>query len=141
MQITDTLISINPENTQIYKENVEKFIDKIDNLYNRFKIIFDDSKKSFLVFHPAWNYIADELGLTEYAIQKDGKEAKIAHTRDILEIIKENDIKVMFIQPQFSQKNALAIAKEAGIAVKIADPLSYEWLESLESFLGEVANN
>ncbi|MBR7118212.1 MAG: zinc ABC transporter substrate-binding protein [Helicobacteraceae bacterium] len=140
-KIADTLISINPKNTQIYKENLEKFINKIDNLYNRFKIIFADSKKSFLVFHPAWNYIANELGLTEYAIQEDGKEAKIAHTRDILEIIEENNIKVMLIQPQFSQKNALTIAKEAGIEVKLADPLSYDWLNNLESFLNEIANN
>lgn len=140
-QIADTLININPKNTQIYKENLQNFIDKIDNLYNRFKIVFADSKKSFLVFHPAWNYIANELGLSEYAIEEDGKEAKIAHRRDILEIIEKNNIKVMFIQPQFSQKNALTIAKEAGIEVKLADPLSYDWLESLEHFLNEIANN
>ena len=140
-QIADTLIKINPKNTQIYKENLQNFIDKIDNLYNRFKIIFADSKKSFLVFHPAWSYMANELGLSEYAIEVDGKEAKIAHRRDILEIIEKNNIKVMFIQPQFSQKNALTIAKEAGIEAKIADPLSYDWLNNLESFLNEIAKN
>ena len=47
----------------------------------------------------------------------------------------------MLIQPQFSQKNALTIAKEAGIEVKLADPLSYDWLNNLESFLNEIANN
>lgn len=140
-QIAATLISINPKNTQIYKENLQNFIDKIDNLYNRFKIVFADSKKSFLVFHSAWNYIANELGIIEYAIEIDGKEVKIAHRRDVLELIKKNNIKVIFVQPQFSQKNARAIAKEAGIEVKYADPLSYDWITNLESFLNAIANN
>lgn len=141
IQIADTLVSIDPKNAKIYKENLGKFLGKIDDVYAKYKNIFSNSKKSFLVYHPAWNYIANELGLTEYAIEEDGKEAKISHTRDILEIIKEHNIKVMFVQPQFSQKNALAIAKEAGIEVKYADPLSYEWLDNLESFLDEIANH
>lgn len=141
IQIADTLVSIDPKNAKIYKKNLGKFLGRIDVLYDKFKPIFANSKKSFLVFHPAWGYVANELGLIEYAIEKDGKEAKIAHTRDILDIIKEHDIKIMFIQPQFSQKNALAIAKEAGIEVKFADPLSYDWLDNLEKFLSEIADS
>lgn len=141
IKIANTLSSIDPKNSRIYKENLGKFLGKIDDLYNKFRPVFANSKQSFLVFHPAWSYVANELGLTEYAIEKDGKEAKISHTRDILAIIKEHNIKVIFIQPQFSQKNALAIAEETGIEVKIADPLSYDWLDNLESFLNEVAKN
>ncbi len=139
IRIANTLSSIDPKNSKIYKSNLGKFLAKVDDLYNRYKPVFANSKKSFLVFHPAWSYMANELGITEYAVEQDGKEAKIAHTRDILKIIKENDIKAIFIQPQFSQKNALSIAKEAGIEVKFADPLSYEWLDNLENFLSEIA--
>lgn len=139
IRIANTLSSIDPKNSKIYKRNLGKFLAKVDDLYNRYKPVFSNSKKSFLVFHPAWSYMANELGITEYAVEQDGKEAKIAHTRDILKIIKENDIKAIFIQPQFSQKNALSIAKEAGIEVKFADPLSYEWLDNLENFLSEIA--
>lgn len=112
-RITNTLSNIDPKNSKVYKENAEKLLSRIDDLYNKFRPIFSDAKKSFLVFHPAWGYIANELGITEYSIEEDGKEAKIAHTKDILDIIKEHDIKVIFIQPQFSQKNALSIAKQA----------------------------
>lgn len=140
-QIAQTLIEIDPKNTQIYNKNLEKFLSEIDEAYEDSKKMFENNKKSFLVFHPAWEYLANELNIKEYSIEKEGKEAKINHTKKILNIIKQNNIKVIFVQPQFSQKSANAIAKEANLKVKIADPLSYDWLNNLKNFLKEIAKN
>ncbi|RAX54762.1 hypothetical protein CCY99_03120 [Helicobacter sp. 16-1353] len=140
-QIAESLISLDSKNAEIYQKNLANFLDEIDKAYEDSQQLFKNNKKAFLVFHPAWSYIANELGLTEYAIEEDGKEAKIAHTKKILEIIKDNDIKVIFVQPQFSQKSARSIAEEANIEVKVADPLSYDWLNNLVSFLQEIAKN
>lgn len=140
-QIAESLIDLDSKNAKVYKKNLDSFLSEIDRAYEVSKQLFKDNKKTFLVFHPAWGYVANELGLKEYAIEKDGKETKISHTKEILEIIKQNNIKIIFTQPQFSQKNARAIAKEANIEVRVADPLSYDWLNSLIDFLKIIAEN
>ncbi|RDU64199.1 metal ABC transporter solute-binding protein, Zn/Mn family [Helicobacter sp. MIT 14-3879] len=134
-QIAETLINLDSNNKAIYEKNLNDFLEKIDKAFLDAKNKIKDKNKSFLVYHPAWNYIAEELGLIEYSIELDGKEAKISHTKDILDLIKKYNIKTIFVQPQFSQKSAIAIAKEAGIRIDVVDPLEYDWLNNINYFI------
>ena len=136
--ICDNLCAIDATNCAIYKRNLARFEKEINKMFAHFKSVFGSKGGAFLVYHPAFNYLANELGLKEIAIEQNGKEAKIAHTKEILRLIKEHKIKAIFIQPQFSSKNARAIAKEAKIAVKTADPLAFDWLENINAFLSEL---
>lgn len=139
--IAKNLCEIDAPNCAIYEKNLARFEKEINKMFAYFKGIFWRKGGAFLVYHPAFSYIANELGLKEIAIEKDGKEAKIAHTKEILELIKKHNIKKIFIQPQFSAKNARAIAKEAKLSIKTADPLAYDWFENMNAFLSEVAND
>ena len=139
--IAENLCEIDAPNCAIYEKNLARFEKEINKMFAYFKGIFGRKGGAFLVYHPAFSYIANELGLKEIAIEKDGKEAKIAHTKEILELIKKHNIKKIFIQPQFSAKNARAIAKEAKLSVKTADPLAFDWFENVNAFLSEVAKD
>ena len=136
--ICDNLCAIDSKNCATYKRNLARFEKEIDKMFAHFKSVFRGKGVAFLVYHPAFSYLANELGLKEIAIEQDGKETKSAHTKEILKLIKKHKIKVIFIQPQFSSKNARAIAKEAKIAVKTADPLAFDWLENMNAFLSEL---
>lgn len=137
--ISDNLCEIDAPNCAIYKRNLARFEKEINKMFVHFKSVFGNKGGAFLVYHPAFSYIANELGLKEFAIEKDGKEAKIAHTKEILELIKKHNIKVIFTQPQFSSKNAQILAKEAKISLKTADPLAFDWLENMNLFLSQLA--
>ena len=139
--IAENLCAIDAPNCAIYEKNLARFEKEINKMFAYFKGIFGRKGGAFLVYHPAFSYIANELGLKEIAIEKDGKEAKIAHTKEILELVKKHNIKKIFIQPQFSAKNARAIAKEAKLSVKTADPLAFDWFENVNAFLSEVAKD
>ncbi|MGX2982128.1 metal ABC transporter solute-binding protein, Zn/Mn family [Helicobacter sp. 23-1045] len=138
-QIKDTLCEIDSANCAIYAKNLAELHKEIDALYTHFRGVFANQKKAFLVYHPAFSLIADELGLEEIAIEQDGKEAKIAHTKEVLRLIKKHNIKVIFTQPQFSTKSAKTLAKEANLTLKTADPLAFEWISNIRDFLNEVA--
>lgn len=138
--ITNSLKKIDPKNAKTYEKNMQALIKEIDSLFNKYKNLFKKSK-SFLVYHPAFEYIANELGIIEYSIEQDGKDAKIANLKDIFRVIKENNIKTIFIQPQFSNKHALTIAKEAKLDLKIADPLEYDWLKNIDNILKMIYEN
>lgn len=140
-QISDALCEVDSANCATYKANLEILLKEISNLHAHFKSVFKGKGGAFLVYHPAFSYLANELGLREFSIEVDGKDAKIAHTREIFAIIKKHKIKSIFIQPQFSSKNAKIIAKEASLTIKTADPLAKNWSENIAEFLREVAKD
>lgn len=138
IEIANAFIKQDSKNAAIYKQNLDKFLGEIDEAYLHYKNIFKDNKKAFLVYHPAFEYLASELGIREFAIEQDGKEAKISHTKEILDLVKKHNISSIFIQPQFSKKSAEAIAREANLSIKVADPLSYDWLNNIKNILDEI---
>ena len=140
-QISDALCEVDSANCATYRANLEILLKEISDLHAHFKSVFKGKGGAFLVYHPAFSYIASELGLREFSIEVDGKDAKIAHTREIFTIIKKHNIKSIFIQPQFSSKNAKIIANEASLAIKTADPLAKNWSENIAEFLWEVAKD
>ncbi len=83
------------------------------------------------VFHPAWGYFADAYGLQQVPIEMEGKDPKPAQLKSLIQHARESDIKVIFVQPQFSTKSAQLVANEIGGQVVFADPLTADWLANL----------
>jgi zinc transport system substrate-binding protein len=51
----------------------------------------------------------------------------------LIERAREDGIKFVFVQPQFSARSAKLIAGEIGGQVVYADPLAEDWVENLQS--------
>jgi zinc transport system substrate-binding protein len=85
----------------------------------------------FIVFHPAWGYFAHAYGLKQVPIEIEGKEPKPAQLKELIEHARKHQIKVVFVQPQFSSKSAEQVAKEIGGQVAFVDPLALNWAENL----------
>jgi zinc transport system substrate-binding protein len=81
----------------------------------------------FMVFHPSWGYFAHTYGLKQVAVEIEGKDAKPAQLKELIEHAMANDIKIIFVQPQFSSKSAKLVAREIGGQVAVADPLAQDW--------------
>jgi zinc transport system substrate-binding protein len=64
-------------------------------------------------------------------VEIEGKNPKPAQLKELIEYANQNDIKVIFVQPQFSAKNAEVIARGIGGQVVLADPLAAEWAANL----------
>jgi zinc transport system substrate-binding protein len=84
-----------------------------------------------MVFHPSWGYFAHAYGLKMVPIEIEGKEPKPAQLRELIEHARENGIKFVFVQPQFSARSAKLIAGEIGGQVVFADPLAEDWADNL----------
>ena len=84
-----------------------------------------------MVFHPSWGYFADAYGLEQIPIEMEGKEPKPSQLRRLIEFARERGIKVIFVQPQTSTKNAETIARAIGGQVIVADPLAEDWIGNL----------
>ena len=121
----------------VYEANFRAFTAQIDQLDADLKKTFaGKTGVQFMVFHPSWGYFAHAYGLKQVPIEIEGKEPKPAHLKELIQHAREKDIKVIFVQPQFSAKSAKLVAKEINGEVAFVDPLAEDWSANLR----EVAN-
>lgn len=121
-----------PQYKNEFEANYNAFIAQIDALDQELKqMLAGKSGMQFMVFHPSWGYFAQEYGLKQVPIEIEGKNPKPAQLKELIKHAKEDGIRVIFVQPQFSTKNAKTVASEIGGQVAYADPLAEDWMNNL----------
>ena len=118
----------------VYENNYRAFILQLSNLDAELRNAFSGrSGQQVMVFHPSWGYFAQAYGLKQVSIEVEGKEPKPAQLRELIEHARENGIKFVFVQPQFSARSAKLIAGEIGGQVVFADPMAEDWAGNLRA--------
>lgn len=132
--IRDELIDIDSENKQIYEENAEKYIVELDKLDKEIKESLKDiEQRSFIIYHPAFGYFADDYGLNMVTIEKDGKDTTAQNLENVIDFAREENIKYIFYQEEFDNTQAETVAKKIkGETIKIA-PLAPNYIENLRN--------
>ncbi|PKN86483.1 MAG: cation ABC transporter substrate-binding protein [Chloroflexi bacterium HGW-Chloroflexi-8] len=132
--ITDLLIQLDPAHEQDYRDNLTKFLADIDQLDQELKTEFKElTNRKFMVYHPAWGYFARDYGLEQIAIEIGGTEPSAKEMSQIINLATTDQIKVIFVQPEFSTRSAETIATEIDGKVIPISSLEYDWLENLRS--------
>ena len=80
-----------------------------------------------MVFHPSWGYFARDFGLTQEPVEQLGREPGPKALAALVREAKEDGVKVIFVQPQFSGSQAETIATAIGGQVASLDPLTEDW--------------
>ena len=121
---------------QLDKENEAYYLNRYDSLCQR--IMHTDSiirktlqqpgtAQSFMIYHPALSYFARDYGLQQISIEEGGNEPTPAHLKDLVDLCRQEDVRIIFIQPEFDRRNAEIIARETGTGIVPINPLSYNW--------------
>lgn len=140
--IYETLVQLDPLNEKFYKSNLNNFIKEIKDTDAKIKFILKDikPKSKFMVFHPSWGYFANDYNLVQIAVEVEGKKPKPKEMIMIISEAKEEKVKVIFTQPEFSDKSAQIIAKEVNVGIKKVSPLDPNWSENLINMANAIAN-
>ena len=126
------LKTADPAHAAQYEANFKGFMDQIDALDADLRQVFAGKEGlQFMVFHPAWGYFAQAYGLKQVPIEIEGKDPKPAQLGELISHAKENGIRVIFAQPQFSTKSAKVVATSINGQVAYADPLAEDWMGNL----------
>ncbi len=130
--ILSTLKELDPGHGQVFEANYQTFVSEIKALDQELKSLLEGkSGRRFMVFHPAWGYFAGAYGLEQIPVEIEGKDPKPSQLKELIARARKNDIRVIFVQPQFSAKSARQIAREIEGEVVTADPLAADWLSNL----------
>lgn len=105
-------------------------IQQTDSLIRR-QLAEPETAKSFLIYHPALSYFARDYGLHQISIEEEGKEPSPGHLKELIDLCKAEDVRVIFVQPEFDKRNAETIAQQTGTKVIPINPLSYHWEEEM----------
>jgi zinc transport system substrate-binding protein len=131
--IADALIEVDPAGQATYENNLAAFIQELDALDATLAEALAPVKgKIFMVFHPAWGYFADAYGLKQEPIEVEGKDPSGQQLARMIELAKDEGVRVIFVQPQFSKRSAMRVAEAIGGAVVPINPLARDYLNNLE---------
>ena len=138
--MADALAELDPEHAQEYRDNLVAFEAEIDALDAEIRQqLAGLTSAKFLVFHPSWGYFADEYGLEQVAIEVGGQEPSAAELAQLITMAREEGIRVVFAQPEFSTRSAEVIAEEIDGRVLLINPLALDWAENLREVARTVA--
>jgi zinc transport system substrate-binding protein len=130
--IRDALQAVDPAHGLVYEANYQMFIAELDKLDAELRDIFRGRKGlGFMVYHPSWGYFANTYHLEQIPVEIEGKAPKPAQLQELITHAKKHDIKIIFVQPQFSARSADLIAREIGGQVAFVDPLAIHWADNL----------
>ncbi len=132
--IRDGLSRVDPAGAADYAANAAAFMAELDRLDAEIHSVLDvlpRERRIFLVFHPSWGYFARAYGLRQASIEVEGKEPSARDMARIIDVGKKNGARVVFVQPQFSEKSAGVIARQIGAKVVPLDPLAPDWSANL----------
>lgn len=130
--IRDALIELDPPNSQDYTNNYHAFAAELDRLDSEIHAMLENvPTRKFMVFHPAWGYFADTYRLTQIPIENEGKEPGARALTALIRQAKGENVKVILVQPQFSQQSAEQVARAIDGRVVAIDPLSPDYVNNL----------
>jgi len=131
--IYDGLVETDPGNESYYRVNLDAFLADLDELDATIRETLSGLRsRKFVVFHPAWSYFARDYGLEMIPIEIEGSEPSAAEMAALVRTAQENNIQVIFAQPEFNARSAETIAQEIGGQVLLISPLAADWLNNLQ---------
>jgi zinc transport system substrate-binding protein len=95
--------------------------------------------RRFLVFHPAWGYLADRYGLEQVVIEVEGKEPGARTLAALIDRARALGLRRVLVQPQFSSRGAAVIAQALDGQLVVADPLAPDLLANLRRVARTIA--
>ncbi|EOW2705312.1 zinc ABC transporter substrate-binding protein [Campylobacter jejuni] len=132
LNIYNALVEKYPQNKDLYKQNLNQFLSELDSLNLQIASKLEKLKnREFIVYHPSWTYFAKRYNLTQIPVEILGKEPKSKDLKNLITLIKNKNIKIIFVQNGFPENAAKTLAKECDAQIYKIDHLSYDWENEL----------
>ncbi|ACL03249.1 periplasmic solute binding protein [Desulfatibacillum aliphaticivorans] len=132
--ICHALIDLDPEGKAFYEANLEGFLKGLDGLDREIAEALKPVKGSTVfVFHPSYGYLCDAYGLKQLAVELEGKTPKGKELAQFIAKAKKDNVRVIFVQPQFDKNAAENIARSINGAVLSLNPLARDYFANMKS--------
>jgi len=131
-RIAGTLARIDPAGAENYASRAARLQQELLELHEEIAARLAPVEGSaFIVFHPSWGYFADAYGLVQLPIEMSGREPGPRGLAEVIRYGRQAGARAVFVQQQFSQRSARAVAEALDAQVIEADPLALDYIANL----------
>ena len=140
--MTDSMAAADTANRDFYEQNLSVLERQLHDLHERIKAKLAGYKDGrFFVFHPAFGYFADAYDLHQVAVEIEGKSPSPKQLFKIVSQARSENIRVLFIQPQFDPNSAKAVAQAIDGRVVALDPLAENVIVNIETMADAIVES
>jgi zinc transport system substrate-binding protein len=145
--IAKAIEKLDPNNKNQYEKNAENFKSQLADLDHLYKETIDQAKKKeFVTQHAAFGYLAKQYGLTQIPIAglSPDVEPTLGKLKELAEVTKKKNVKVIYFEGLTSSKVAQTLANEIGAKTEVLNPLEGLTKEEQEKgldFIDVMKNN
>ena len=115
--ISERLSEIDKNNESLYLANADAYIKRLEALRNELReSMYEYTDIKMVTSHDAFPYLADDFGFEIISVieKEEGASPTSKEMQEIINIIKDNEIKAIFIEKNASAKIANTICSESG---------------------------
>ncbi len=135
----DALIEVDPDFESDYRARYAAFAAELDALDAELRdALAPVSGSSLFVYHPAFGYLLDRYDIEQVAIEIAGREPSPAELEAVIERARNEDARVIFVQPEFPESSARAVAEAINGSVVLVAPLSPDYANNIRSIAEQV---
>jgi len=141
--IVDALARVAPDRRAELERNRQSFLARLDEAMTRWTRAMEPLKGAkVVVYHPQWIYLLNRFGLVQAATLEDrpGIPASPAHVTRIIRQMRDEQIKVLIVEPWNDLKLANRVAQEAGAKAVVLAPL-VGGVKGADSYIGAIDHN
>ena len=138
--IRDALIEADPGGREEYEAGYRNLAAELGSLHEEIAAALAPFRgEEIFVYHPAYGHFTDEYGLRQVAVETGGSEPSAQQLARLIERARERQVRIIFVQPQFSRTGAEAVAEAIGGVVVPLDPLAEDYVENLREMARKIA--
>lgn len=124
--IADGLAAADSEHAEAYQQNAAAYKARLQALDAELSAQLAPLAGSAIVtFHEAFTYFADAYGLVVAGVIANdaGEEPSTRQIAQTCDLVKQRQVKALFVEPQYPTKSAETIARETGAQMFTLDPV------------------
>ncbi len=130
--IRDLVAGLNPSEAEKYDANLaslERKISEVDSLVRA--SLGEDPHRTVLIYHPALAYMGRDYGFEQVSFEDEGKNPSPARMKELIDLAREKEIKIIFIQAEYDVRNAQSLSRETGARLVVINPMNTDWPASV----------
>jgi ABC-type metal ion transport system, periplasmic component/surface adhesin len=130
------LCALKPAKKDAYIKNCDHLIAAIDSVHSLAEAKFTNIKcRTFIIYHPALTYFAEEYHLNQLSIENEGKEPDANYLKKLVNNAKQDGVTKVFVQKEFDTSIVRSFAKEIGASIEPINTFAYNWVDNMKQII------
>ena len=130
-----------PDQKDAIEKNLQSLLTDLQALDAQIHTLLDSVQhRVFLVSHPAFGYFCRDYDCEQLSIEYEGKDPRPKHIEQIIGQAISKKTEIAIALPQYNNKGAQLIAEKLHIPVRMIDPYSPYYFDTMLSIAELIAN-